>query len=282
MPDPTRLLSTLRRAATLFRATPGRVGRLTQVPVGDEVMVVGDLHGNVENFRRALLIADLANQPRRHLVVQEIIHGGFVYPDDGGDKSHQMVDLVSALKCQYPERVHYLLGNHELAQWQRQWIGKGDVNQNEWFAKGVLTAYGNAAIEVLAAYDDVFAAADLAVRTSNRVFISHTLPPAKTMDAFTLAAIETEPIADSDYRAGGAVHGMVWGRDVSQANVEAYLKKVDADWLITGHIPSDQGFRVPNERQIILDSLGWPACCLLFPTDAPTTQEELLGRIRTL
>lgn len=282
MPDPQRLLTTLGRAAMYFRSTPNRAGCFTQIPESDEVMVVGDLHGHVDNFRRALLVADLSRHPRRHLVLQEIVHGPFVYPKDGGDKSHQLLDLVAALKCQFPERVHYLLGNHELAQWKKQRIGKGDVDQNDWFALGVRTAYGAAADAILLAYDEIFAAADLALRTTNRVFISHSLPPAKNMATFTLAAIEANPIAEREFRSGGAVHGLVWGRDITQANADAFLSGVNADWLITGHIPSEQGYRVPNGRQIVLDALGSPACYLLFPTDAPTTQEKLLARIGTL
>jgi UDP-2,3-diacylglucosamine pyrophosphatase LpxH len=282
MPDPNRLLTTLRRAARLFRATPGRIGFFTELPQGAEIVVVGDLHGQVENFRRVLLLADLARQPRRHLIVQEIIHGPFEYPDDGGDKSHQLLDLVAALKCQFPERVHYLLGNHELAQWRKQRIGKGHVDQNAWFVQGVVTAYGSAANDILAAYEDIFAAADLALRSSNRIFFSHTLPPAKAMADFNLATLQTDPIAAAEYASGGAVHGLLWGRDVTEDNVQAYLKKVDADWLISGHIPSEQGYRVPNSRQIILDALASPACCMLIPTEAPTTQDELLSCIRTL
>ena len=76
--------------------------------------------------------------------MQELVHGPFRYPQ-GGDKSHQLVDLIAALKCQYPQRVHYLLGNHELAQWRRQAIGKGDVDQNELFRTGITNAYGDRA-----------------------------------------------------------------------------------------------------------------------------------------
>ena len=71
-------------------------------------MVAGDLHGNVDNFRRLLAIADLERHPRRHLVLQEIVHGRSHYPN-GSDKSHQMVDLAAALKCQYPKRTHWIL-----------------------------------------------------------------------------------------------------------------------------------------------------------------------------
>jgi Calcineurin-like phosphoesterase len=281
MPDPHRLLSTLHQAARAFRATPGRTGRFTRLPAGAEVMVVGDLHGNVENFRLALKVANLAGQPQRHLVLQEVVHGPFQY-SQGGDKSHQLLDLVAALKCQFPARVHFLLGNHELAQWLNQRIGKGDVDQNQWFHAGVEIAYGEHAEQIYAAYLELFDAADLALRTENRVFISHTYPSAKNLARFDLAVLEQDHIADEEKKLGGIVHSLVWNRDLSQANVEAFLKKVDADWLITGHIPCEQGFMTPNDRQIILDALGTPACYCLFRTDSPLTQQELLTNIGTL
>jgi Calcineurin-like phosphoesterase len=281
MPDPKRLLITLQQAARAFRATPARTGRFTRLPAGADVMVVGDLHGNVENFRLALKVANLAKQPQRHLVLQEVVHGPFQYPQ-GGDKSHQLLDLVAALKCQFPARVHFLLGNHELAQWLNQRIGKGDVDQNQWFYAGVEIAYGEHAEQIYAAYLELFDAADLALRTENRVFISHTLPSAKNLPRFDLAVLEQDHIADEEKKLGGVVHSLVWNRDLSQANVEAFLKKVDADWLITGHIPCEQGYMTPNDRQIILDALGTPACYCLFPTDRALTQQDLLTHIGTL
>lgn len=281
MPDPRKLLTTLRQAAQLFRATPGRTGRFTRLPAGAEVMVVGDLHGNVENFRLALKVANLAQEPRRHLVLQEVVHGPFQYPQ-GGDKSHQLLDLIAALKCQFPTRLHFLLGNHELAQWQNQRIAKGDVDQNESFYAGVKIAYGEHAAAIYEAYFDLFDAADLALRTENRVFISHTYPSAKNLPRFELAILERPTIAEEELKFGGAVHSIVWSRDHSQANAEAFLAKVDADWIITGHIPSEEGFATPNDRQIILDALGTPACYCLFPTDRPVTQQDLLARVGTL
>ena len=281
MPDPQKLLITLRQAAQLFRATPGRVGRFTRLPAGVEVMVVGDLHGNVENFRLALNVANLAQQPQRHLVLQEVVHGPFEYPL-GGDKSHQLLDLVAALKCQFPVRVHFLLGNHELAQWQNQSIGKGDVDYNQAFYAGIETAYGDHASAIYAAYLELFNAADLALRAENRVFISHTYPSAKNLPRFDLDVLERDEIGDEEMRLGGVVHSIVWNRDHSQTNVEAFLSKVAADWIITGHIACEEGYSVPNDRQIILDAMGTPACYCLFPTDRPVTHQELLAAIRGL
>jgi hypothetical protein len=281
MPDPVRLLHTLREAARAFRATPGRKGRVTALTAAREVLIAGDLHGNVENFRLLLERAALDVHPDRHLVLQEVIHGRFFYPR-GGDKSHQLLDLTAALKCQYPGRVHLLLGNHELAQWQNQLIGKADLDFNELFKQGVASAYGGRAEEIYAAYLDLFAAADLALRTANRIFMSHSLPSARRIEKFDPADLERDELRPQDVVLDGAVHSLVWGRDVRPVTVACFLNKVDADLLITGHIPCESGFERPSERHLILDSLGTPACYCLFPTDRPLTMDDLVGYVGTL
>ncbi|MBI1914169.1 MAG: metallophosphoesterase [Planctomycetes bacterium] len=140
MPDPDRLLTTLHRATQACRDTPGRLGRTVRLEDAAEVLATGDLHGNLENFRRLLLRADLDGNPRRHLVLQELIHGSLHYTA-GSDKSHQLLDVVAALKCQYPRQVHLLPGNHELAQFTDRRIDKNDQELNEQFRKGVEHAY---------------------------------------------------------------------------------------------------------------------------------------------
>jgi hypothetical protein len=276
MPDPNKLLITLRQAIVAFRSTPGRSGRVVRLPQGAEVMVVGDLHGNVENFRSALRRAALDQHPQRHLILQEVVHGPFRY-DGGGDKSHQLLDLVAALKCQYPARVHFILGNHELAQWQDQRIGKGDVDQNEVFKDGIREAYGPAAADVEAVYNHLLASANLLVRAANRVLVCHTIPPRKHLDNFDPERLEHDELTTADLSLGGTVHSLVWGRDHSQQAADAFLHKMDADLAVCGHIPSDQGHQVPNSRMLILDAVGTPACYCLFPTDRPLSQQELLA-----
>ena len=94
--------------------------------------------------------------------------------------------------------------------------------------------------------------------------------------------LERDDFAEADLVLGGTVHALVWGRDTKATTAAAFLARVDADLLITGHIPCDQGFAVPNERQLILDTLGAPACYCLFPTDRPLSQPELLQGVGTL
>lgn len=282
VPAPDRLLVHLRQALTLVRATPGRHGHSLTLQDCTEVLVAGDLHGHLANFQVLLRAADLARHPTRCLVFQELIHGKFRYPK-GGDKSHQLVDLFAVLKCQFPRQVHYLPGNHELAQWTGRPVLKGDENFNRLFEEGVIEAYGSEfGRSIYAAYLELFPALPVAIRTPNRTIICHSLPSARHLATFAPERLKDDVYQPGDLAPGGSIHSLLWGRDVSSMNVRNFLDKMDADWLISGHVPCPDGFDVPNDRQIILDCAESPASYLLIPTDRPVTQSDLIGCLKTI
>lgn len=275
MPSPDRMLNILRRAIDYVKATPGRSGHLVRLQNCAEVLVAGDLHGHVPNFQVVLRAADLAAHPARHLVLQEVIHGQFRYPA-GGDKSHQLVDLFAALKCQFPDRVHLLPGNHELAQWTDRPVGKADEPLNDLFRQGANEIYGAAGPDVYRAYCDLFKALPLALRTPNRVFLSHSLIPGRNLETFDPQRLEYERYEDREFVPGGTVYGLLWGRDTSETTAAEFLRKVDADLLVSGHVPTDTGYIVPNPRQLIVDCSQNPAAYVLFPADRVITHDELV------
>jgi hypothetical protein len=281
MPNPKKLLATLDKATRAFLETPGRRGAVVHLQDADEVLVAGDLHGNVAHFAGYLKKADLQRQPRRHLVVQELIHGSFRYPA-GGDRSHQLLDLLAALKCQFPRQVHFLLGNHELAQWKDRRIGKGNDSYNELFQQGIRTAYGAFADRIYDAYLRLFAASSLVVRTANRVFISHSLPPEAALARFDLATLEEEDWCQQEAGPGSAIYALVWGRDTRESTAAAFLRKVDADFLVTGHIPSERGYDFPNPFQLVLDGMNEVACYCLFSTETAMGLEVMKNAVGRL
>jgi hypothetical protein len=281
MPDVDRLLLNLRQATWSFRSTPGRRGRFIQLKDAAEVLVAGDMHGSIEHLQMVIERADLRTHPQRHLVLQELIHGSHHYAD-GGDKSHQMIDVLAVLKCHYPRQVHMLLGNHELSEWTGQMVGKNDRILNIAFRAGIESAYGPRAAEVYSMYVTLFTALPVAIRTNNRVFLSHSLPSSRRLLTFDPELLQRDQVDDHELKAGGTIHALLWGRDTRLSTVEAFLLRMDADLLITGHIPCSNGFDVPNERQIVLDSMKTPACFCLFPTDRPLKHAELVSMVDTL
>jgi hypothetical protein len=180
------------------------------------------------------------------------------------------VEAALALMVQFPGRVHYLLGNHELAQRTNRRIGKLDAEDlNEQFRSGVRTAYGDRANEVYAVFEKLFDVAPLVIRTANRILVSHSLPAR----AFDRADLLTLPTPAEQYAPGGSLYALVWGRDTSVETLAVYLQAMDADWLISGHIPNDAGVERPSERHLILDCKGSPAGYALLPTDRPLTSD---------
>lgn len=275
-------LLTIRRAITNLRATPGRRGRLILLPDdAEDVLVAGDMHGQIEYFRRVMTRADLGNHPRRHLILQELVHGPFRYPS-GGDRSHQLIDLACALINQFPGRVHYLAGNHELAQQTNRKIAKHDTDPNEEFLAGVRSAYGNGADEMLGAYMELFAALPLAVRTAGGTFFSHSLPSFGILPDWQFSSLERDVTPEADLMPGGPVYSLVWGRDLRPQTSAAFLEKVRANFLVTGHVPVEGGFAFASERHLILDSQNNPAACALVPACRALTPEDLASCVHVL
>lgn len=245
-------------------------------------MVVGDLHGNLTTFRKVLEIADLANHPRRHLVLQELIHGKYSYPDDGGDRSHQLVDLFAALKCTHPAQVHQIIGNHELSELTGRIIGKDGEALNLKFRRGVETAYGARYHEVFQAYLDLFAALPIAVRTPNRTFLCHTLPDSRHLDGLDVGLLQADAWPPESTARGGTIYALTWGRDTSPETADRFARLVDADWFITGHQPCQEGVRLANHRVVILDGTPpRPGYCI-FPAAEPVTIESLFERAKII
>jgi hypothetical protein len=280
MLDPTRILATIERATARFRSTPGRAGSvITLAPEAvADILVVGDLHGHVDIFTYVLKRAALEANPKRHLVLQELAHDTRIDPDEGQiDRSHRLIDLVCALKCQIPARVHYLLGNHELSELTDRSISKGGYALNTLFAQGIEADYGSRAPEFSAAYHTLFAALPVAIRLPNRVLLCHTIPDGRDLDRLDLEALAGDAWPEESLKRGGTVYALTWGRDTRPETADRFAALVGADLFITGHQPCDAGFLQANHRQIILDGTDpAPAYCL-FDAGTATTIEGLLA-----
>ena len=277
------VISLCREAAEANRSCAWRRGNVIELDAsaGDEVMVVADLHGNWLNFNKLLKAADLEGHPRRHLVMQEVCHGGPQYPGEGGCMSHLMLEEMARLKVEYPDRFHFLLSNHELSELGEYPICKARKMLNLLFRCGIGEMYGPAGDDVREAYLEFIASSPLAVRLAGGIFISHSLPERCDRDGFDVEVLK-RPLGDADWRAGSEVFRLVWGRDFRAANAEAFARLVGAELLVHGHEPCSSGYSLPNERQVILDGCGCQASYLILPIGAKLTQEELRARIRPL
>src|SRR5205085_10734948 len=104
---------------------------------------------------------------RRHLVLQEVCHGGPCSADGLGCMSHLLLAAVAKLKAHYPDRVHFLLSNHELSELTDYPILKGRRMLNLAFRLGFQAEYGDRLEEVRQAYLPFIRTCPFAVRFDN-------------------------------------------------------------------------------------------------------------------
>jgi len=247
----------------------------------DEILITADLHGHRGNFERIVQLASLDRYPRRHLVLQEVCHGG---PQDaeGGCQSHLMLGDVAALKVQYPGRVHYLLSNHELSELTDYPLMKGGSIWMIAFRLGIKNTFGSEWESVLAGYKNFIASCPLAICLPSDIFVSHSTPENVHEQGFD-TSIFHRPLTASDLDIDGPVGRLVWGRDYQPANASAFADLVRAQVLINGHTPCDGGAKVMRrQRQIVLDCCRDDAAYLQIPLSYSLKFEEIASRVTKL
>jgi hypothetical protein len=264
------------------KETPGRRGSVVHLSPEncDGVIVTGDLHGNRQNYNRILKAANLDKFPRRHLVLQEVVHGGPTYPN-GGCMSHMLLEDVAKLKVKYPDRVHFLLCNHELSECLQVQLTKGGNSENQKFAVGLQHAYGVAAERIAECYREFIRSCPLAVRMSNGVFISHSAPDRKAMERFD-PKVFTRELYEADLLPGGSAHAVVWGRDHDNDHIKRFAEMVSAKVLLHGHEPTPAGYQCPNDYQIIFDASGKECWCSLVPAGRAVDAKLLAEKLHRL
>ncbi len=277
------IVTTFDRATDANRRKPGRQGGTVVLApeLAEEVMVTGDVHGNRRNFNRLRKIAALDEHPRRHLVFQEVCHGGPCYPQNGGCMSHTILEDVAELVVRYPDQVHLILGNHELAELTDFPIRKNNQLLNLTFRLGLRQMYGPAADEIRAAALRFLWSCPLAVRLPQGVLITHSLPEAVDRRGFDTSVL-TRELSAGDGVEGSDVFRMLWGRDYRQENARAFSQLIEATILITGHEPCREGFIAPNDLQVILDCCGDRCAYVILPVGRELSQAEIMERVEVL
>jgi len=275
-----RVADMVRKAAQANAGDRFLRGSVVELPGLGELMVTGDIHGNKNNLGEIVRIANLQRHRGRHLVLQEVVHS-LDEREDGRCLSYQLVEMVARLKVTFPDRVHVLLGNHEMAEAMDLPIGKRGRNLNEAFDSGGRTAYGDRWPQVKAAYQEFWRTMPLAVRTENRLFLSHSTPRGRHVEEITLSYLRGRPVG-SELSKLSPVYYFLWGRDYSKSSAKHFARQVDGEVLLVGHTACDDGHQVPNHRHVIMDSKDYNGVYAILPLGEPLTQEQVVRRIRKI
>lgn len=274
----SRPVEILREAARLNREDPLLRGSLMVFPNYGQLVMTGDLHGHRRNFQKLQRFCDLEHFAPRHVILHELIHEelpSYTAPDT----SYELLIEAAKWKCEFPDQVHFLLSNHELAQLTNSEISKNGRIVTQAFDESVRAAYARDGEDVLAAIHDLIRSYPLAGRTPNRVFVAHSLPGARELPTFDPTLFFRVP-REEDLRDGGSAHALVWGRYQTESVVNSLREMLDADFFICGHQPQEMGYDVLHERMIILASDHNHGVFLTLDLSKPVTLDSLTRNIR--
>jgi hypothetical protein len=274
---PQTTVDLLNQGAEANNTDKFRAGNVVHLPDEGDLIATGDLHGHRRNFERIVTFADLANHPDRHVILQEIIHGG---PEDskGGCLSYRLLFDVVSYKVSFPDQVHVIMGNHDTAYINNTDVMKDGREMNRAMCAALDREFPRAGAEIKLAMKQFLFSQPLAARCGSRIWMSHSLPSDYFKEKFDPEVLH-RPLKTSDLVRPGSAYLLTWGRKHSQALLDSMAKLLDTDIFVLGHQPQEQGWKRAGRNLIILASNHDHGCLLSIELAKSYTVEQLIESI---
>lgn len=254
-----------------------RKGNMVFLPAKGSLVITGDLHGHRRNFERIVTFADLKKHTDRHVIMQEVIHGG-CEDDKGGCLSFELLFDVIKYKLEFPDRVHLIMGNHDTAFINNSSVMKAGKEMNTAMREALDRKYPDQSEEVKLAIKQFLFSQPLAVRCANRLWISHSLPADNYFDKFDVKIFDRS-LKVNDIVKPGSAYLLTWGRRTSPASLEHYAKIFDISIFILGHQPQSKGYARFEDNLLILACDHNHGCLLPVDLSKSYNMDELVKSI---
>src|SRR5687768_784843 len=181
--DADHVIETFEAAREENKLSALRSGQVVHLPEEGEVWMTGDIHDHRQNFEKLIAAANLGENPQRHVVLHELIHGDY-FDANKAEGSWLTLFRAAELKCDFPEQVHFLLANHDLAQIHGEGIMKAGLSVCEAFSAGVKQVFNNASDKVEIAMKEFLLSLPLGISAPNGIFCCHSLPTDSQVEKF--------------------------------------------------------------------------------------------------
>jgi protein phosphatase len=226
-------------------------GRLIRLSPEGEVIIIGDLHGDINSLYKILNETDFIKKSRDRVRVCLVFLGDY---GDRGLFSPEVYYVVLSLKTVFPENVILLQGNHE---------GPRDLlahphdlphHLQRKFGSDWKTVYTELSILFGCLYTAVLVEDNFIMlhggipskaKTLDDVAYAVQKHPAETHLEEILWSDPAEGIKGTRFSPRGA--GCLFGEDVT----DAFLKMVKAKILVRGHEPVDEGYMFNHNGKIL-------------------------------
>jgi hypothetical protein len=274
---PQTIIDLLNKGVEANNADKFRHGNLIRLPSEGSLVIGGDLHGHRRNFEKIVAFADLDNNPDRHVILQEIIHGG---PEDphGGCLSYKLLFDVIRYKLNFFDRVHIIMGNHATAFIKDGEILKNGKEMNRAMCCAIEREFKDDSSEIILAIKQFLFSKPLAVRCDTRIWISHSLPNDRFADKFDRGILDRQ-LKPEDLVKPGSAYLLTWGRNHSQSLLDKMADLFDVDIFVLGHQPQQQGWSRAGKNLIIIASDHGHGCLLPVELTKSYTIEQLIDSI---
>jgi hypothetical protein len=250
-----------------------RQHNLIVLPDSGDLVIAGDIHGHRRNFERIVTYAALDKNPDRHLVLQELLHGG---PEDGqgGCLSFELLADAAKLKADFPDRIHFILANHDTAFINNSDVMKGGKEMNAAMRAAMQRRFGSRAKDVESAMERFLFSQPLAVRCPNRIWISHSLPSDRMIEKFDFSIFHRK-LKINDIVRPNSAYLLTWGRGHSSKTLEFLTRQLDVELFVLGHQIQETGWMSNNQNLLIVDSQHNHGHLLHIRLDTKYTIKEL-------
>jgi hypothetical protein len=213
-------------------------GGLLELPRHIAPVIVGDLHGQVDNLLKVLSENAFLQELDRGQAAFVLL-GDAVHPEGEGqlenmDSSVLIMDLILALKRRYPKQVFFLVGNHDGFSPD---VMKGGVPQGVIWQKRVAELRGDTYLQEL---DRFYRQSPLVVLS--RDFVAcHAGPPRQAVSRESLVEIRQFPHLMHDI-TWNRIKTRAWPMGYTRGDVKRFRKSLGLDEalpFIVAHYPQD-------------------------------------------
>ncbi len=271
------IIDLLKKGTAANKSDRFRCGNLILLPREGSLLITGDIHGHRRNFEKIITFADLQNNPDRHLIFQEIIHGG-PQDNEGDCISYKLLFDAVRYKVEFPNRVHFIMANHDTAFITDSEVMKDGKEMNRSLSSALRREFTEDSTDIELAMCEFFLSQPLGVKCCNKVWLFHSLPNASSVQRFNPAIMEKELEAE-DLVKPGSVYLLTWGRRHSKELLDKMSELLDAEIFILGHQQQLNGWSRPEENLIILASDHNHGCIMNIELGESYTSEKLIDAI---
>jgi hypothetical protein len=222
-------------------------GKLIELPKKGHAIIVTDIHGNLTDYNKYLELWKKYGEKNIHF----IITGDFIHAM--GRKDDRSIDILESVMHHFKnfKNFHALLGNHEWSAISMVSVYKGGVNQSHSFKSLLKDRFKKDWEFKLHEYQNFFKELPVAVKTDNKLFISHGGPPRHVNSIEDIVHITDNGYGEDNQK----LYQLLWNREenFTRDDLNNFLGVVGSNAMVVGHTPVD-GVKLVYDKQLVVSS----------------------------